>query len=69
MIVDQLLLRPVEVAQVLGLSRPKVYQMIAAGELPSIRIGSSVRVSRRQLEVWVAEREREADTEQADSVH
>jgi excisionase family DNA binding protein len=50
------LLRPTEVATVLGLGRSKVFQMLAAGELPTIRIGRCVRIPRSGLEAWLAER-------------
>ena len=41
---DKLLLRPIEAAEAIGIGRSKVYELLASGELPSIRIGSSVRV-------------------------
>ena len=48
-----LLLRPVEVATKLGISRSKVFELLAARELPSVRIGRSTRVPRTQLEDWI----------------
>lgn len=53
---DSMLLRADEVAELLGLGRTKVFELIAAGELPLIRIGRSVRVPRWALEEWVRER-------------
>jgi len=50
---DKLLLRPVEVAEIVGVGRSKVYELISAGELPSIRLGGSVRVPVDQLREWV----------------
>lgn len=50
---DKLLLRPVEVAEVVGVGRSKVYELISAGELPSIRLGGSIRVPVDQLRRWV----------------
>ena len=47
------LLRPSEVAQILGLGRSKVYSMIAAGELPHIKCGKCVRVPMEALRAWV----------------
>jgi excisionase family DNA binding protein len=41
---DKLLFRPVEAAEAIGVSRARAYELIAAGELPSIRIGTSIRV-------------------------
>ena len=51
---DRLLLRPVEVADQLGIGRSKAYELIAAGVIPSIRIGASVRVPADSLRAWVA---------------
>ena len=48
-----LLLRPAEVAATLGISRSKVFELLAAQELPSIHIGRSTRVPREQLEIWI----------------
>ncbi len=50
---DQMLLRAEEVQRVLGLGRSKIYEMIAAGELPVVRIGRSVRVPADALRQWV----------------
>ena len=41
---DRLLLRPVEAAEAIGIGRSKVYELLASGDLPSIRVGGSVRV-------------------------
>jgi excisionase family DNA binding protein len=41
---DRALLRPSRVAAILDLSRSAVYEKINSGELPSVRIGRSVRV-------------------------
>jgi excisionase family DNA binding protein len=48
-----ILLRPEEAGKMLGFSRSKVYGMLAAGELPSIRAGKSVRIPRAALEKWI----------------
>jgi excisionase family DNA binding protein len=45
-----LLLRVSEAAELLGISRSTFYQLIARGEVPVVRIGRTVRVSRRELE-------------------
>ena len=47
------LLRVGEVAELLGLSRSKVYAMTASGELPVIKIGTAVRVPKKALEEWI----------------
>jgi excisionase family DNA binding protein len=51
-----LLLKAGQVAQLLGLGRSTVFALLAAGELPVIRIGRSVRVPRVALEHWIDER-------------
>lgn len=53
---EPLLLRVEEVARLLSLGRSKVFQMLAAGELPAVRIGRSVRVPSAALSDWIAER-------------
>jgi len=50
-----LLLRPEEAARLLGLGRTTVFAMLAAGDLPVVRIGRSVRIPRVALEQWIAE--------------
>ena len=48
------LMRPAEVAEYLAISRSKVYALLAADGLPGImRIGTSVRVHRATLAVWL----------------
>jgi excisionase family DNA binding protein len=51
---DKLLLRPTEVAEILGIGRSKAYELIGAGTVPSMRIGSSVRVPAEALRAWVS---------------
>ena len=50
---ERLLLRPSEAAEVLGMGRTKVYAMLASGELPSVRIGKSVRIPVEALRRWI----------------
>jgi excisionase family DNA binding protein len=50
---DRLLLRPLEAAEAIGIGRSKVYELLASGELPSVRVGSSVRVPVDALREWV----------------
>ncbi len=49
------LLRADEVARVLGIGRSKTYELIARGDLPSLRIGRLVRVPRHALEQWIVD--------------
>jgi prophage regulatory protein len=50
---DVELLRAEEVARSLRIGRTKAYEMMAAGELPVVRLGRCVRVPRRRLEDWI----------------
>lgn len=42
-----------EVAQVLRIARSRAYELVADGEIPAVRIGRSVRVSRKELDRWL----------------
>jgi len=53
---EPVLLRAQEVAKILGIGRTKVFEMLATGELPVLRIGRSVRVPRGELHEWVRQR-------------
>jgi excisionase family DNA binding protein len=47
------LLTVVEAARELGISRSKVYELLADGELPSVRIGRTRRIAVTALEEFV----------------
>lgn len=50
-----LLLRVSEVARRLSISRSRAYELVANGTIPGVvRLGSSVRVRKADLEAWVA---------------
>lgn len=44
-----------EVAKVLRIARSRAYELVAEGEIPSVRIGRSVRVNRGELDRWLQE--------------
>ena len=44
-----------EVARIIRVARSRAYELVGSGEIPSIRIGRSVRVSRKELERWLEE--------------
>jgi len=50
---ETLLLRPEEAARELGIGRSKTYDLLRRGEIPSIRIGRSVRVHASKLREWI----------------
>jgi excisionase family DNA binding protein len=53
MAADRLLLTPEEVARVLRVGRTTVYALMKSGQLRSIHIGRSCRLSRAELERYV----------------
>ena len=56
---EPLLLRADEAAALLAIGRTKVFEMMAAGELPVIRLGRCVRIPKDQLERWIGDQTRE----------
>jgi excisionase family DNA binding protein len=50
------LLRVSEVAELLGVSASRIYQLLAARELPSVRVGGAIRVPRSAWESWIKSR-------------
>lgn len=59
------LLRIHEVADLLALSRSKTYQLVASGELPSVTIGRSRRVTAAALEQYLEALERPCAAERS----
>ena len=57
---EKLLLRPTEVADLLGIGRSKVYELVGGGVIPSVRIGASVRIPVDSLRAWVAKQNDDA---------
>ncbi len=54
---QMMLLNIPQVAKSLGLSRAKVYMLIANEGLPVVRFGRAVRVSPASLKQWIQQRE------------
>jgi excisionase family DNA binding protein len=50
------LLRVKEAAELLSVSRTKMYEMAEKGEVPVVRIGAAVRIPRKKLLEWIQER-------------
>jgi excisionase family DNA binding protein len=50
-----LLLTVTRAAELLGVSRSTLYQLVAAGRVPVVRLGRAVRVPRRELERMAAD--------------
>lgn len=51
---DAQLLKVSEAAQLLRISRNLAYELVAKGELPSVRLGRLIRIPRSSLEAWIA---------------
>jgi excisionase family DNA binding protein len=49
-----------EVAEFLQIGRSRAYELVADGDIPAVKIGRSVRVSRKELDRWL-EGQRYAD--------
>jgi excisionase family DNA binding protein len=60
---ERLMLRPTEAGDAIGVSRSKIYELIASGQIPSIRVDGAVRVPVKALEQWIAAKLSEATTE------
>jgi len=58
---DKLLLTPTEAATQIGVGRTRIYDLIARGVIPSVRIGRSRRVPLDALREWV--------TQQSNALH
>ena len=53
---EKLLLRPEEAAEILGIRRTKLYEMLRRNEVPKVIVGHSIRVPVEALRRWIAER-------------
>jgi excisionase family DNA binding protein len=42
-----------EIQDLLGIGATKSYELVSSGQIPSVRIGRAIRVSRRELERWL----------------
>lgn len=54
---EQLLYKPFEAAESLRLGRSKIYELLATGELRSIRVGRAIRVPASALKEYVEKQE------------
>ena len=42
-----------EVAEELRIARSRAYELVGTGEIPAVKIGRSVKVSRKELNRWL----------------
>lgn len=51
---NEKLLTPIEVQQLLHISKSTLYRLIRSGQLPSVRVGSAYRIRMSELEEYLA---------------
>ena len=44
-----------EAAEMIGISKPKIYELIREGEIPSIHVGKKIVIARQALLDWLSE--------------
>jgi excisionase family DNA binding protein len=54
-IMDEKLLKPAEVAEILQISKAKAYALLQQGVITTVRIGTLVRVKRSDLDRYILE--------------
>lgn len=52
---EVLALKPEQAAQLLQISRSRIYELIRENKVPHVRVGGSIRIPRRALEAWLEE--------------
>ncbi len=50
---EQLLYRPEQAAEIIGVGRSKIFELMATGQIASVQIGRSRRIPRESLERYV----------------
>jgi excisionase family DNA binding protein len=50
---NEKLLKPAEVAEILQVSKALAYKMLKQGDIPTVRFGTTVRVRREDLEKYI----------------
>jgi excisionase family DNA binding protein len=63
--IERRLYRVREVAESWGLSKSKIHQMISDGQIPSVRIGRSVRIPARVVEAYLNQAESQVENPRA----
>lgn len=54
-----LLLNAIEAGRLLSVSRSKILELVARGQIPAVRVGASVRIPRDRLVDWIDAQTRE----------
>ena len=53
-VIERLMFRPIEAAEAIGISRSRCYELIARGELPSVKVGGCIRIPVTALKEWIS---------------
>jgi len=61
-VIERLLLKPAEAAEAFGISRAKMYVMIASGEIRAVTVGERKRIPVSELHRYIEERFRDEDS-------
>ena len=56
--ISPILMSITTVAKLIGFSRTKTYEMVQAGKIPSIIVEGRLRVTRQDLDSWIAQQPR-----------
>jgi excisionase family DNA binding protein len=59
-LVERDLLRAADIAPLLGITTGRVYQLIADGAIPAVRVGGAIRIPRRAWDEWLTRKKRSA---------
>ena len=63
--VERDFLRPSEISGSLGVTTGRIYQLLASGQLPSVRVGKAIRIPKKAFEEWVTAQTAQAKVEVA----
>ena len=64
--IERLAMTVPEAAEAIGICRSMAYRLVSEGEIPSLRIERSVRISISALREWVEARERQGIEDESD---
>jgi excisionase family DNA binding protein len=66
---EERLLKPAEIAEILQVSRALAYSLLQRGEIPAVRIGTVVRVRRIDLEKYINEKAHQTNQDKTEYEH
>lgn len=57
---EKQLLKPSEIAPLLGVTTGRIYQLIAEGTIPAVRVGGALRIPRSAWDSWLGAMSKQA---------